>query len=87
MFESWPRKAQRALRVSRDLRQDPFGVADRHHTIGIVRIFNITWLHSYENRNDSRLIVLITGDGQIGAAAFSYLEIALLAAGHLFASV
>jgi len=40
-------------------------------------------LHSYENRNDLGLIVLITGHGQIGVAAFSYLKIALLAAGHL----
>jgi hypothetical protein len=43
--------------------------------------------HSYENRNDLGLVVPITGDGEIGDAAFSYLEIALLAVGHLFASV
>jgi hypothetical protein len=68
-------------------------VADRYHAIAIVRIVDITWLHSYENRNALRLIVLITGHGQIGVAAFSYLRHSAILrlrswlGGHLFASV
>jgi hypothetical protein len=83
MFEIWPRNARRAA-FHETCDKIISRVAGGHHAIGMYESSTSQSLRSYENRNYLGLIVLITGHGQIGVAAFSYLG---AAAGHLFASV